>query len=83
MQIPWKVQRLEAGFWGLWSNPRVRAAVDCWEVAQGDMREEVVVGNVCGGKPGSHGSKVMLLSHMQGEGAFTIASLSPHVSTSS
>ena len=61
----------------------MRAAVDCGEMGQGDVKEETVVGNVCGGKPGSHGSKVMLLSHMQGEGAFTIASLSPHVSTSS
>ena len=29
MQVLRKVQRLEAGVEGLWSNPRVRAAVDC------------------------------------------------------
>jgi len=39
----------------LWSNPKARAAVDCGETYQGDVREEAVVGNACGGKPGSHG----------------------------
>ena len=55
-----------AGSWciGLWSNPRARAAVDCRETDRGDMREEIVVGNTCGGKPGSHGSKAILLSHV-------------------
>ena len=48
---------------GLWSNFRARAAVDCGEMDRGDVREETVVGNACGGKPGSQGSKVMLLSH--------------------
>ena len=43
---------------------RVRAAVDYGETDQGDVREEIVVGNACGGKPGSHGSKVRLLSHV-------------------
>ena len=47
----------------MWSNPRARAAVDCGEMDPGDVREETVVGNACGGKPGSHGSKVILLSH--------------------
>ena len=47
----------------MWSNPRVRAAVDCGETVPGDVREEIVVGNACGGKPGSHGNKVILLSH--------------------
>ena len=42
----------------------MRAAVDCREMDQGDMREEIVVGNPCRGKPGSHGSKVVLLSHV-------------------
>ena len=42
----------------LWSNPRARAAVDSGETNCGEVREEVVVG-----KPGSHGSKAMLLSH--------------------
>ena len=46
------------------SNPRVRAAVDHGETDQGDVREEIVVGNACGGKLGSYGSKVILLNHM-------------------
>ena len=35
----------------------------CW--LQGDRRDvrEEMVGNACGGKPGSHGSKGILLSH--------------------
>ena len=49
----------------MWSNPRarVRAAVDCGETDEWDVREETVVGNACGGRPGSHGSKETLLSH--------------------
>ena len=38
-------------------------AVDCGETDQGDVREGIVVGNACGGKPGSRGSKAKLLSH--------------------
>ena len=45
------------------SNPKVRAAVDCGETDRGDVREEILVRNAGGGKPGSHGSKVILLSH--------------------
>ena len=41
----------------------MRAAVDCGDMDQGDLREEIVVENACGGKPGSHGSKVILLSY--------------------
>ena len=26
----------------MWSNPRVRAAVDCGETDQGEMKEEIV-----------------------------------------
>ena len=62
-QVPWKVQQLGAGVQGLWINPRVRAAVDCRETDRGDVREETVVGSACGGKPGSHGSKAIRLSH--------------------
>ena len=29
--VPWKVQQLGAGVWGLWSDPRERATVDCGE----------------------------------------------------
>ena len=47
----------------MWSNPSVRAAVDCGETDLGDVRKEIVVGNACGGKPGSHGSEAILLSH--------------------
>ena len=47
----------------MWSNLRARAAVDCRETDPGDVREEIVVGNVCGRKPGSHGSKEILLRH--------------------
>ena len=44
----------------MWSNPRVRAAVDWGEMDRREVREETVVGNACGGKPGSHGSKEIL-----------------------
>ena len=47
----------------MWSNPRARAADDCGEMDPGDVREETVVGNACGGKPGSHGSEAVLLRH--------------------
>ena len=47
----------------MWSNPRVRAAVDCRETDGGEVREETVVGNACGGKLGSQGTKAILLSH--------------------
>ena len=46
----------------MWNNPRARAAVDCREMNLGDVRE-FMVGNACGGKPGTHGSKAILLSH--------------------
>ena len=59
----WKGQQLGAGVKGLWSNPRARAANDWGELDQGGVREEIVVGNAGGGKPGGHGSKVKLLSH--------------------
>ena len=42
----------------------MRAAVDYKEMDQRDIREEIVVGNACGGMPGSHGSKAILLSHV-------------------
>ena len=47
------------------SNPKARAAVDCGQMDRGDMREETEVGNACGWKPGSHGSKAILLSDTQ------------------
>ena len=42
----------------------MRVAVICEKTDQGDVREEIVVGNVCGGKPGRHGSKAILLRHV-------------------
>ena len=62
MQVPWKAQQLGTGVWGLWTEPRSRAAVDCREMDGGDVRKEIIVKNACGGKPGSHGSKAILLS---------------------
>ena len=50
----------------MWSNSRARAAVDCRETDRGIVREETIVGNACGGKTGSHGSKAILLSHEYG-----------------
>ena len=50
----------------MWSNPRARAPADCEETDQGDVREEFVVGNTREGKPGRHGSRVILLSHTEG-----------------
>ena len=44
----------------------MRAAIDCGETDGREVREELVVGNACGGKLGSHGSTVILLSHAQG-----------------
>ena len=58
------MQQLGAGVWGVWRDHRARAAVDCGETDWGEVREEIVVGNSCGGRPGSHGSKVILLSHV-------------------
>ena len=44
--------------------PGVRAAVDCGEKDREDVRDEIVVGNAGEGKPGSHGIRVILLSHV-------------------
>ena len=76
MQVSWKVQQLRAGVKQLWSNLRVRAADDCRETGRGDVREEIMVGNACGGKPGSHGSQLILLSHACGWGHHYSLSLS-------
>ena len=79
---PQTMQRLGAGVQGLWNTPWVRAAADCGKTDQGAVREEIVVGNDCGGKLGSHGNKEMLLSHIA-DGAITIASLPQHASIGS
>ena len=54
-----------AGSWslGIVEQSQARAAVDCRETDRGDVREEIVVGNACGRKPGSQGNKAILLSH--------------------
>ena len=41
----------------------MRADVDCEEMARGDVREEIVVGNTFGGELDNHGSKAILLGH--------------------
>ena len=82
MQVLWEVQRLGHGVQGLWSNPRVRAAVQYGEMDRGDVREET------GGKclwrkvrqPWKQGD--IAESHIEG-GAITIASLSPQASIGS
>ncbi|KAB0372094.1 hypothetical protein FD755_015886 [Muntiacus reevesi] len=43
-KAPWKAQQLGARVWGVWSDPRARAAVEHGEMDGGDMREEIVVG---------------------------------------
>ena len=53
-----------AGVWGVRSDPRARSALDCREMDQGEVKEETVMGNACGGKLGSHGNKAILLSHV-------------------
>ena len=59
-QIPWKAQQLVFRDCGV--NPG-RGLLLTAEMDREDVREEIVVGNACGGKPGSHGSKAVLLSH--------------------
>ena len=61
----------------------MKADFYCGEMERGGVREETAVGYTCGGKPGSHGSKAISLSHMYGDRAITISSLSPHASISS
>ena len=58
----------------------MRAAVDCGEMDRGEVREKTVMGNACGGKLGSHGSKAILLSHEYGVEYHYSLSLSLHTS---
>ena len=51
-----------AGSWSLGIVEQVQGE-DCRETDRGGVREEIMVGNACGGKLGSHGSKAILLSH--------------------
>ena len=52
------------GSWGLGivEQSQERAAIDYGEMDRRDVMGETVVGNACGGKPESHGSKAILLS---------------------
>ena len=43
----------------------MRAGVDSGETDLREVREEIVMGNAYGGKPGSHGRKVILLSQAE------------------
>ena len=49
---------------GLFLLGLARMSADCGEMDRGGVSEETVVGNAYGGKPGSHGSKAILLSHV-------------------
>ena len=49
----------------MWGKPRTRAAVDCEDTDGRDVREEILVGNARGGKPGSPGSKMIQLTHVK------------------
>ena len=53
-----------AGSWVLGTVEQSQGGtdVDFRETDRGDMKEEIVVGNAGGGKPGSHRSKAILLS---------------------
>ena len=61
----------------------MRAAVDCRGTDQEAVREGTVMGNACGRKVGSQGSKVITAESHVGVGAITTASLYPHASTGS
>ena len=49
--------------WSLGIVEQSQGTADWGETELGDVREEIGVVNACGGKPGSHGNKVILLSH--------------------
>ena len=57
------LEGIMAGSWSLGIVEQSQGTADWEETELGDVREEIGVGNACGGKPGSHGSKVILLSH--------------------
>ena len=57
-----------SGSWSLGIMGQSQGEGCCWlrrdgEADGGGVTEEIVVGNACGGNPGSHGSKAILLSH--------------------
>ena len=61
----------------MWNNLRVKAADDCRETDGGDVREEIVVGNVWR-KPRQPWKQGDTAESRIWDGAITIASLSPH-----
>ena len=65
MRVPWKVQRgweLESGECGV--SPGGGLLLTAERQIEGRRgREEIVMRHACGGKPGGHGSKAILLSH--------------------
>ena len=75
-------QWLGAGAEGLWNNLRVKAADDCRETDGGDVREEIVVGNVWR-KPRQPWKQGDTAESSIGDEPITIASLSPHTSIGS
>ena len=66
----------------MWSNPKVRAVVDCREMGQGDVREER--GGKClwrkARQPWKQGDTA---ESCVGDGAVTLASFSPQASKGS
>ena len=64
------------------ANPALAAAVDSGETDRGGVGGGgwFVVGNAGGGKPGSHGSKAILLSQAYGVES-SLWPLSPHIPT--
>ena len=59
----------------MWSNPRVRAAVDCGETDQGEVKEEIVVGKCLWRKAGQLWKQGNTAELCVGSRAITIASL--------
>jgi len=62
---------------GFWSNPKARSDVKCGETAQGDEREEIMVGNAPGGEPGNHWKQGDNAESCVGGGAITCHMPSP------
>ena len=56
----------------------MRAAVDCEETDQGDVRVETVVGNACGGKAGQPWKQGDTAESCVEGAALTMASLPPN-----
>ena len=78
-QVPGKAQKLGAGFQGLQSNPRARAATDCREMmGGGDVRKETMVKKCLWRKARQPWKQGDTAESCIVSGAITIASLPPH-----